>query len=237
MNLQSYIRAATIFSTRWASPAQQDLLRSIRDHYKEVFDPYPYRRYMRKNQCIFIHIPKAAGTSVHRALGYHGPRDHCTFREYQKANTSRFNRYYKFTVVRDPVARFLSIYSYMRSGGNRTSDVRLVERMQASCSSITDFIALVEEKDLCVSWPMLWPQAMYIADEMGTVMVDDVLRVEKLSADFERVRERLELKTYLGHENRSQFSTSRGVYTPSELASVERFVKSAYEMDYRIIGI
>ena len=236
MDMQRYIRLAADLSRRHATATQRDLLRLARDHVKELVDPYPYRRYTRAHRCIFVHIPKAAGTSMLRAFGYHGPRDHCTYREYQKANPSRFDRYFKFTVVRDPVTRFLSTYGYIRRGGNRTGDLRLAEVVNAACRSPADFVSLAQERDLCACWPMMWPQAAYIADESGTVMVDDVLRLESLAHDFERVRRRLGLRARIGHENRSSTRSPLDDLSSSERDRVERFVKRAYAVDYRVIG-
>ena len=108
-------------------------------------------------ECIFLHIPKCAGTSIEEALGHNegkpseGPgrdhwQDHRTLREierprltpsafssrenlvelvrpivrsYKRLNNPRnaytvtreqYERYYKFTVVRNPFARVVSWY-------------------------------------------------------------------------------------------------------------------------------
>ncbi len=69
-------------------------IRPMRDVYRELFDPFPYRRYARKKRCIYVHIPKTAGTSILNYLGYYGGRDHCTYREFLKASPSRFSKYF-----------------------------------------------------------------------------------------------------------------------------------------------
>ena len=54
-----------------------------------------------EHQCIFIHIPKAAGTSVTLTLFGKGSR-HVPWFEYYQANPRKFRKYFKFAFVRIP---------------------------------------------------------------------------------------------------------------------------------------
>ena len=74
-------------------------------------------------KCIFIHIPKTAGTSIEQFikdknnnsityLGVRGNRSmhHFSAIELKMENVSFFDSYYKFSIVRNPYDRLLSEY-------------------------------------------------------------------------------------------------------------------------------
>lgn len=74
-------------------------------------------------KCIFIHIPKTAGTSIEQFLKdkgqneimFHGVQNnrslhHLTALEFKRIIPSVFNNYYKFSMVRNPYDRLLSEY-------------------------------------------------------------------------------------------------------------------------------
>jgi len=76
-----------------------------------------------KKRCIFIHIPKTAGTSIEQYLqdkgkneitfrGVHKNRSmhHYTALELKKFVPIIFNHYYKFSIIRNPYDRLLSEY-------------------------------------------------------------------------------------------------------------------------------
>lgn len=80
-----------------------------------------------KSKSIFVHIPKTGGTSIEHSLGYvklkkynsgqveiakHIP-DHRNSQDYFNLNAVQFWRYHKFTVVRDPIERELSLYRFV----------------------------------------------------------------------------------------------------------------------------
>ena len=67
---------------------------------------------MINNRCIFIHIPKVAGTSILRALGApERPRVHLAWYVYYHANKNRFEKYFKFAFVRNPWGRAHPTYN------------------------------------------------------------------------------------------------------------------------------
>ena len=67
---------------------------------------------------IFIHIPKTGGTSILFALQDVKPKDfshsvnHNNTLDYLKEEGSKYWKYHKFSVVRDPVQRECSIYNF-----------------------------------------------------------------------------------------------------------------------------
>jgi hypothetical protein len=75
-----------------------------------------YSNFADEHQCIFIHIPKAAGTSVALTL-FGEPSRHVPWFEYYQANPRKFRKYFKFAFVRNPWDRLVSSYFFLRKGG------------------------------------------------------------------------------------------------------------------------
>jgi hypothetical protein len=76
---------------------------------------------------IFVHIPKTGGTSIEAMFGFAeydkfgklikdkvGKGKHWGAEEYYKEWAEFYNNYFKFTIVRNPWERDLSLYSMMR---------------------------------------------------------------------------------------------------------------------------
>src|SRR5258707_7699115 len=78
-------------------------------------------------RCIFIHIPKTAGTSLSQALfGRHSR--HIPYIEYEKGNPRKFRQYFKFTFVRNPWDRLVSTYFFLKQGGLAPADPRWADQ-------------------------------------------------------------------------------------------------------------
>src|SRR5258707_15633486 len=72
-------------------------------------------------RCIFIHIPKTGGKSVHRFFGTNW-QDHKDISRYAEELTPEtFTSYYKFAVVRNPWNRLGFGYNYQK--GKKGSQV------------------------------------------------------------------------------------------------------------------
>ena len=70
----------------------------------------------KKNKCIFIHVPKAAGVSVNCSI-YGRPLGHFYAQDVKKFYPRMFESLYVFGVVRHPVDRLYSAYHFARQGG------------------------------------------------------------------------------------------------------------------------
>lgn len=76
-----------------------------------------------EHKLIFIHIPKCAGRSIADAFGL--PFDHYTAAYYHQQHTELWNEYRKFTIVRNPLDRFVSMYHYMMGCHHRRERICL----------------------------------------------------------------------------------------------------------------
>lgn len=66
-----------------------------------------------KHKCIFIHIPKNAGTSITNSLEMEDAGHHL-FGYYMKRYSKDWPNYKKFAVIRNPWDRVFSCYTYAR---------------------------------------------------------------------------------------------------------------------------
>lgn len=74
-----------------------------------------FRAYRRAG-VIFIHVPKAAGSTISAAL-YGRSLGHFTAAELRDHAPRTFTKLSSFAILRDPVARAVSAWRYARSGG------------------------------------------------------------------------------------------------------------------------
>lgn len=71
-----------------------------------------------KHKLIFIHIPRTAGTSIEKALHgkdwhyVHSPSKHLTVHSAKKIYAEYWNDYFKFSFVRNPWDRMVSLLKY-----------------------------------------------------------------------------------------------------------------------------
>jgi len=148
---------------------------------------------------IFVHIPKTGGQSVERIfLEKHGlkwkTRDalllrhnddrklgpaqlaHLFAREYVElghVTPEVFNACFKFAIVRNPYDRAISLFRYHPP--RQTPDFR-------------EYVALLEKR---MQMRHAVPQARFVLDSSGRMMVDTILRLETLRADLAAVTQRI----------------------------------------------
>lgn len=72
-----------------------------------------------KYKCIFIHVPKVAGSSIERVI-YQTDKwlvGHVKASDYMKFDKDKFDSYFSFGFVRNPYDRVVSAYHYLKKGG------------------------------------------------------------------------------------------------------------------------
>jgi hypothetical protein len=120
---------------------------------------------MRRRKLIFIHVPRAAGTSISRAL--FGARNtlHYSIRYYRTVHPRFFESAHSFAVLRDPFDRFLSSYAFVRAGGTRSCRMSAVFAAEtARLRSIEDYLSYLEERDVMETDFVMRPQSWFITD-------------------------------------------------------------------------
>src|SRR6056297_899843 len=91
--------------------------------------------------CLFIHVPKAAGISWCRSLFGNLAGGHLTATKYLAFyGARRFDAMFKFAVLREPVDRARSAHAFLSAGGINASDAAFRDRVLAKCADFDDFV-------------------------------------------------------------------------------------------------
>jgi hypothetical protein len=147
---------------------------------------------VRRRKLIFVHVPRAAGTSIARALYGPGCTRHHSIRYFKTVAPRFFAQAASFAVVRDPFDRFASSYAFTRNGGTdacRMSDVFV--RQTAHLKSVDDYLSFLEARDDFSLDFVMRPQSWFVCDlETGAPLVrrlflygqDDALLADYLKA-------------------------------------------------------
>jgi len=197
-------------------------------------------------KCIFIHIPKTAGSSIEDVIwpGVRSESDlwmgmadmrnkyqtgalqHLLARQIlSEVGSKIFYSYYKFSIVRNPWDRLVSQYIWTRD-----TNPALRQYIGLSTnSSFEEYLDLIQRVSH-VHWER---QVRFLRDEDGESMVDFVGRFENLEADARHIFGRIGLSCdKIPHTNAS----SRGVYRNYYNEHSKRLVSSLYREDIDAFG-
>jgi hypothetical protein len=197
--------------------------------------------YSDRYSCIFIHIPKAAGTTVAHLLGLPAS-SHLTYREL--IQTKFFQHHSQtpiFTVMRDPIARFFSLYYYARMPVSHYHNN--IDPAKALYGPHTDYSLLMnaspdEAIDHLIAgrlrhdrrWNQWQPQANWIlatkSDSENPRI--NVLRMESLAAGLQKLLQLNAVK--LPHANRSSPTTSSPGLSPESTAKLQAYYSHDYDL-------
>jgi hypothetical protein len=162
-----------------------------------------YRPCFQKTGSIFIHIPKAAGTSIARSI-YGMNIGHKKVTDYIAISKSEFLKYYRFSIVRNPWDRLVSAYHFARQGG--TSYVQPIPNPIYQSKVFSSFDTFVKEwlpsvslKDEDVIF-QFQHEYIYVDDKL---MVDFVGKLENIDEDFKIICNSIGVKSSLARLNTS----------------------------------
>jgi hypothetical protein len=182
-------------------------------------------------QCIFIHIPKNAGTSVAQALFGRGSR-HVPCIEYEKANPRKFRRYFKFAFVRNPWDRLYSAYHFLRKGGMSSQDSAWANAHLGQFQSFEEFVHEWVNQDNVMSWVHFMHQHHFIIGSNGQMAMDYLGRMENIKADFDFVSRKLGISVPLSALNK----TEKDPYVKAYTSEMIEIVGRVYRQDVSMLG-
>ncbi|KXV53453.1 hypothetical protein AD946_07675 [Gluconobacter thailandicus] len=138
--------------------------------------------HIREAGALFIHVPKNGGTSVCNQL-YGCSMMHQTIRYYQHVTPDLCKNLPSFAVWRDPVERFVSAWAFARKGGTSTVKIHpSVNDLYRSFHTLDDAISHVENQSSPYAVDHVFrPQSWYVCGQDGTLMVDTLFPMEKIS--------------------------------------------------------
>ena len=204
------------------------------------------------HKVLFVHIPKCAGQSVAKAflrdLGLdwkerhplllrpkknneRGPERlaHLYAYEYVKfgyIDEIEFKKFYKFSIVRDPIDRILSELNFRKVsktffGENPVEEYIVRSRQKFGINS--DIVRHLE------------PQVNFLFDEkMEKILIDKVIKINEIETMFQS------LKNHIGFSNlelkKENVSQSKEWIRSDLSQSDSDFLKKIYEMDYKFIA-
>ena len=198
--------------------------------YRESY--FPYTRMGIKKRVIFIHIPKAAGTAVRLALGEEKTgRRHLPWWVYQQASPQKYDEFFKFAFVRNPISRTLSAYNYLKSGGNRMEDLAVAEYL-SKYRSFSEFLDRELLEGSMIYHQIFRPQTSYICDWRGDIKVDFVGKVETMEKDFNYIARLIGL----GEDHQIRVINS-SEQAPEEISRADKEkIFQVYENDFKLLG-
>jgi hypothetical protein len=207
-----------------------------------------------KHQAIFVHIPRTAGSSIAQVMGVCGDDNqgtltpvrvdmlyglegtkalqHLNARGIQKRlGSDVYDRYYKFTVVRNPYDRAVSEYHVRK---------RLMPWVKMS---FKDFVMDRITQSGRFNWKSLFrskgeraledqfeSQFDFVHDEKGKLMVDFIAKYESLEADFQKICNKLGVQGKLPVMNTSKHDDYRSYYDSDTI----RRIADIYQKDLEV---
>lgn len=201
-----------------------------------------------KHKCIFVHIPKCAGTSiemllepdvmVNTPLGRKhlfgiddsppsGPivLQHLTADQVKnRIENHVYNEYFKFTFVRNPYAKCFSEYQWWLDHG-ATSKISFKEWLVNHLKPYMGF-------DTFMFYGHNKPQHEFIYNNHGKLLVDYVGRVENLQNDLNHICDQLQIdyfKTSWDQRSKKDSSQYHQYYDDESREIVEHIYKKDFE--------
>jgi len=189
-----------------------------------------------KNRLIFIHIPKCGGTSLARSLGFNFSTYHTTIVEAkERINPLLYKYFFKFAVIREPIDRFVSLYSYAKmpvslyhdninDNPNKKPHLDYALLKDASINDCVDYLLEGKLKHE-VKWGLQWlPQTNWIEDKNGNILVDYLGCFNRLQEDFMYIKNKLKLKSNLSNLNKSERKKDiKSMLTPKNISILEEY--------------
>ncbi|WP_268798576.1 sulfotransferase family 2 domain-containing protein [Pseudomonas huanghezhanensis] len=183
-------------------------------------------------ECIFIHVSKCAGSSVATSIFGDYPTGHLPLYWYEKQFKERYEEYFKFAFVRDPLHRALSAYHYLLEKPQPRD--RAAYELVSRYSNFDTFIDGGLHADNISRQIHFAPQHHFLQNSMGQIAVDFIGRQEHLEVDFNALCEVLEVNVPLKHLNRSSAACA-GTASSCSTASRKR-IREVYACDHELFA-
>ncbi len=222
-------------------PVRYQSLINLRTELPEKLSLRTYKPFI-ENKCIFIHIPKTAGTSVSYSLFGRITGTHTTIAEYQLAFKKReFDKFFKFTFIRNPWDRLLSSFIYLKNGGRNKGDYQWAQEHLSSIKDFDDFVIKWVNKKNINKWKHFIPQYRFITTPQNITTlkslnpdVDFIGFFENIKHDYEYVRNVLKIGEDLIIENKTEgrIGDYRSYYNTKTI----EIVSNVYQKDIKFFG-
>lgn len=215
---------------------QQYILSKIPAHERESFKDAIFSRKSNlpepflENKCIFIHIPKCAGLSLSKSLFGEWHSNHTPLNWYSQIFKDFYQQAFKFSIVRDPMDRAYSAYTYLRLNTPYPGD----KAAQAVLQKYPDFESFIQQwlcSENIQKQLHFVPQWSFLTNEYGHIDIDYIGRFENIKNDFEFISKKLNIKNKLTHINESS-RINNELINLSEKSKKQ--IYEVYKRDYQL---
>ncbi len=187
-----------------------------------------------KYKCIFIHVPKVAGSSIERVI-YQTDKwlvGHVKASDYTKFDKDKFDSYFSFGFVRNPYDRVVSAYHYLKNDSPDPRDIKW-GRLHINNLTFEEFILSLQDeefKEEILSKNHFSFQYKYLCDKNMNILVNFIGKFEKLDNDFKKILNILRRKDSLVHINKSKHLNYRDYYN----SQTYKIIREIYRDDFEI---
>ncbi|EOS9881511.1 sulfotransferase family 2 domain-containing protein [Campylobacter coli] len=187
-----------------------------------------------KYKCIFIHVPKVAGSSIERVI-YQTDKwlvGHVKASDYTKFDKDKFDSYFSFGFIRNPYDRVVSAYHYLKNDSPDPCDIKW-GRLHINNLTFEEFILSLQDeefKEEILSKNHFSFQYKYLCDKNMNILVNFIGKFEKLDNDFKKILNILRRKDSLVHINKSKHLNYRDYYN----SQTYKIIREIYRDDFEI---
>jgi hypothetical protein len=194
----------------------------------DIVRRYPY---WKEKGIIFIHVPKAAGVSIHLAI-YGKTLGHFEAIQIKRIFPGFFKKTFSFGVVRHPVSRLISAYLFAKSGGTNLMKIknpRLYQRNEFE--SFDRFVQeWLQNQNLDQVDGIFKPQHKFLC-QGKSILVDQVIKLEGIQNNRIALNDPLNSVISIGY-----FNHQEGKEEIKFNSQTEEIIKELYYLDYIIFG-
>lgn len=205
----------------------------------ETNNAYSYKPFD-QNQCIFVHIPKTAGVSICHSLFGNLAGSHTTLFHYQIVFPKKeFDRYFKFTFVRNPWDRVFSAYNFLKKGGLSEQDRKWTEKVKfSSYKSFDDFVKRGLPKPSIHTWIHFLPQSNFLSIPRSRKLPVDFLGFfENIENDFRYITDKLGMGEDFPLKRKNASNLKQKLdYKDAYTDTTRNIVSQLYKTDVDLLG-
>jgi len=187
-----------------------------------------------RNDIIFVHIPKTAGTSIRYSMGFNemdkslNIRNHYTAKEIiDLIGIEKWDNAFKFTFVRNPLDRLYSFFCFRLKKGRIKNQVYKKSFRKWVISELIDRDPASKKRFNLI------PQTEWLIGPHDKIQMDFIGRFENLAKDFETLGKLISVDAHLPHMNKSvRANNYKQQYDPE----LEDIVAKYYQKDFDYFG-
>lgn len=201
--------------------------------------------YSKKYNCLFIHIPKTAGTSIYKVFHENNIHDRsddyhitiATFKAKLGLKEKQWKSCFKFAFVRNPWDRMVSLYEWSL---RKTARHQMEYRFASKCDNFIDWIKRgigSNRKIINNADPLFRNSKRHLEHKslpyimcMGKIDVDFIGRFENLRNDWHHISNIVGWNFELGHEKKTKYKPYKEYYDEAAFEIVKNHFQD--EIDF-----